>query len=286
MLYKYTWNHIKILATICECYDTRFTISENWVNLLQTHHDTTFPFTLWPLTSRNSTVIASSSICSPRVSNISTSLNCSIVVKLYKSNEVIIVCFQHRHNQDNRGSLEQLVCDECYPCVFEVKDDDSKHTQLLTVFKKVKSKTSQRINEILFESKKMGEENSIECIIFTGYGIGAAMASFMARETAKTQKKQQKHLKLDKPKIEVDCVTFELSSNDLGKDYWSDIDNIVDKYVDVQHHSKFGLPTINEEYSLDKEDIILVKDVEVQDENNICMEEYMKEIEKRIYTSC
>jgi len=77
-----------------------------------------------------------------------------------------------------------------------------------------------------------------------------------------------------------------LSSNDLGKDYWSDINNIVDKYVDVQHHSKFGLPTINEEYSLDKEDIILVKDLEVQDESNICMEEYMKEIEKRIYTSC
>ena len=110
------------------------------------------------------------------------------------------------------------------------------------------------------------------------------MASFMARETAKTQKKQQKHLKLDKPKIEVDCVTFELSV-DLGKDYWSDIDNIVDKYLDVQHHSKFGLPTISEDYSLDKEDIILVKD-EVPDEDNICMEEYMKEIEKRIYTSC
>lgn len=283
MLYRYTWNHIKILANICECYDTRFTISENWVNLLQEHHDTTFPFTLWPLTSRNSTVIASSSICSPRVTNISTSVNCSIVVKLYKSNEVIIICFQHRHNQDNRCSLEQLKCDECYPCIFEV----SKDNQLLSLFKKIKSKTSKRINEILFESKRMGEDNdNIECIIFTGYGIGAAMASFMAKETAKIQKKQQKHLKLDKPKIEVDCVTFELSSNDLGKDYWSDIDNIVDKYVDVQHHSKFGLPTIKEEYCLDKEDIILVKeDIKNQDEN-ICMEEYVKEIEKRIFTSC
>jgi len=229
MRYKYTWSHIKILASICECDDTKVTITSNWINLLEEHHRETFPFTLWPLSYRTSTIMASSAICTPKCSNIDVSVSCTMTVKIYKSNEVMVVCFQHKNKRDGSSGSESN-CEQClgYPCVFEsvTEAENGENPSLLKTFKKIKSKTSREINKVIHNSSIDGGD--ISCMIFTGYGIGAAMASFMARDRALSQKKQQEHMNMDTPSIIVDCVTFESPANLAGDKYWKQMESIVD----------------------------------------------------------
>ena len=84
MKYKYTWSHLKLFAQICGYPDTSSTIGENWVKILEKQQEQVFPFTLWPLTYRTSTLMASPAILTPTVSNINTH-SCEMIVKLYRS---------------------------------------------------------------------------------------------------------------------------------------------------------------------------------------------------------
>jgi len=298
MRYSYTWNHIKILASICECDDTRVTITPNWINILDDHHKTTFPFTLWPLTYRTSTIMVSSALSTPKVSNITNKSSCNMTMKLYRSNEVMVVCFQH---EDNDKSCERCLNDPSESnCIFslvntELESDENKN--LLRTFSKIKIKSIRNINKLLFESSNNGSH--ISCMILTGYGIGAAMASFMAREMALQQKKEQVHLHLEKPKIAIDCVTFESPSNLAGEKYWKQIEDIVDKYVDVQHHDKERLRSINECRELssipsDESSSVKIGSVILIDSldkyrhgsdifDDVSIRSYVKEIDKKIY---
>lgn len=295
MRYSYTWNHIKILASICECNDTRVTITPNWINILDDHHKTTFPFTLWPLTYRTSTIMVSSALSTPKVSNLSHSSNCNMTMKLYKSNEVMVICFQH---EDNDRSCEKCLNNPLEPnCIFSMvnigRHGTDENKSLLRAFDKIKAKSMRNINKLLFESSINGHHTS--CIIITGYGIGAAMASFMARELAILQKKEQIHLGLEKPNIAVDCVTFESPSNLAGDKYWKQIENIVDKYVDVQHHDKKRLRSIkeciheeNECSSVKIGSVILIDSMDKYTPDNdifddVSIGSYVKEIDKKIY---
>lgn len=280
MIYNYTWNHIKILASICECDDNKFNISENWVNLVQDHHEGTFPFTLWPLTYRNSAIIASSSISSPELSNIYSSQNCNIFVKLYKSNEVLIVCFQHKVENEK----DQLAnCDDCISCIFKDFVSGNVDEASDKKIKKIKMKIAAKINKIIINTPKSDiidkKDNEISCIIFTGYGIGAAMASFMTRETALAQRKRQIFHNEEKPRIIVDCITFESPSNMVKDGYWDNIENVVDKYVDVKHN-KFGLETILEENTSEKRKSIFLTELNM--ENVATIGSYILEIDKKI----
>lgn len=311
MRYSYTWNHIKILASICECNDNRITITPNWINILDDHHKTTFPFTLWPLTYRTSTVMVSSALSTPKVSNLNHPKNCNMTMKQYKSNEVMVVCFQH---EDNDKSCEKCLNDPSEPnCIFSLvnteKNETDENKNLLRIFSKIKNKAMRNINKLLFETSS-NDDYTISFIILTGYGIGAAMASFMSREIALSQKKEQIHLGLDKPKIVVDCVTFESPSNLAGEKYWKQIEDIVDKYVDVQHHDKKRLRSINEcrelsclksEHNKDDKDdeddekssvrigsIILIDSLEKYKHDDdifddVSIRSYVKEIDKKIY---
>lgn len=91
MIYKYTRNHLKLFAQICGCDDSSSSIGENWIKILEKQQEQTFPFTLWPLTYRTSTLMASPSIINPTISNIRLNHACEMRVKFYRSNEVIVV---------------------------------------------------------------------------------------------------------------------------------------------------------------------------------------------------
>ena len=238
MIYRYTWGHILLFAQMCNCDDTNETVTDNWVNMLENHHEKMFPFTLWPLTYRTSAVIASPCLLSPFVTNVVLQKGqpdqARVVVKFYRSNEVIVMCFQHigEHNP---------VCSEM--CTFEsgsklVKghgehsSDNNKSLvpcSIMSIYSKVKKKS-------MIELYKCRENDgkSIKCIICTGYDIGAVLASFMACDLANDFKMEAEFMELDEPIISVDCISF--SNPGFGNEtYWSEFDSLVDEHINIKH---------------------------------------------------
>lgn len=288
MIYKYTWNHLKLFAQICGCDDDNSSsIGENWVKILEKQQEQTFPFTLWPLTYRTSTLMASPSIISPTISNIHLNHECEMRVKFYRSNEVIVVCFTHFKGEGEgltKIPEENENCEKM--CVFDTMsktqnhDGDETHDSLvkcgmLTLYKQLKRKVLRQLRKC----REQPSDMPVSCIICTGHGVGAAMANFMSMDLSTEFKMEQDFMNVDSPTIVVDCVTF--SSPHLGNTrYWQQFESLIDGHINVQYAGQIGNNThrvvIGHE---DDEETILAGRVI----KNINMETYVKEIEKKIH---
>ena len=239
MMYRYTWNHLRLFAQICNCDETNDNITENWVKMLESHHEETFPFTLWPLTYRTCAVIASPSLQSPCVKSIHTSEECHVVVKFYRSNDVIIICFQHVGNHDK--SCMEL-------CKFKIdavvnghgQHSSDHHSPLvecehICTYAMIKKKV---MIELMKCRQQGNEADNVSCIICLGYNIGAVLACFMASDLAKEFQMEAEFMSFNKPAITVDCVSFSLP-NIANETYWTQFDQIVDGQIKVKHRNEY-----------------------------------------------
>lgn len=240
MKYTYSWNHILLFAQMCDCEDTKTTVTENWVKMLEGQQEDVFPFTLWPLTYRTSAVIASTSLLSPSLSTVSTKKGesaCQVVLKIYKSNDVIIMCFQHV------GDHEGTPCPEL--CKFNteaVKKGHGLHSKnkrhplvpcdLINMYSRIKKKAM-----IELAKYRSAAESDLSCIICTGYEIGAILATFMACDLANEFKSEAEFMGSDQAIITVDCICFSIPKVANNK-YWEDFDNLVDEHVSVKHNEE------------------------------------------------
>ncbi|CAM9269379.1 unnamed protein product [Sphacelaria rigidula] len=243
MIYTYTWNHIRLFAQMCDCEDTKSTVTENWVKMLESQQETMFPFTLWPLTYRTSAVIASTSLLSPSVSTVSSKSNkregddeCRVILKIYRSNDVIIMCFQHV------GSHESACLELCkFNNTDGVKEGHGVHSSdkthslvpcgLMNMYLRIKKKAMIELTKFRTPVDSGGV---FSCIVCTGYEMGAVLATFMACDLANEFKSEAEFMGLDKPAITVDCVCFSIPkiANDT---YWEEFDTLVDKHVSIKH---------------------------------------------------
>ena len=279
MKYRYTWGHLKLFAQLCGHHETSSTIGENWVKILEEQQEQVFPFTLWPLTYRTSTLMASPAILTPTVSNIDTK-SCKMNVKFYRSNEVVVICFIHINNNEE-------LCNEF--CLFNTMcetvshDEHISHIQLgeslvkcgmLSMYKKLKKKVIKQLSKC---RKEDSENDDVSCIICTGFGIGAAMANFMSMDLSSEFRDLQDFMD-EGPQIIVDCVTF--SSPNLGNTkYWLDFESFIDGHIDVQHidgkEKKRNSLILGEE---DQETVMMGR----APKKNINIKTYIEEIDKKI----
>lgn len=252
MKYKYTWNHISLFATICECGDNSRTIGENWINILSNHQDRTFPFTLWPLTYRTSTLMASPSIVSPMMSSIPVQ-RCQMNVKFYRSNEVIVICFIHNDLLDTSTIPEdEEVCNKM--CIFDTICEQSPEKMHGGVHDEIPSEetlvscglfyTYKNIRDVVMNKlqtcRYQTSDTNVSCILCTGHGVGAAMANFMSIDLASEFKEEQEFMEWDKPCIIVDCVTFSSPISLGNNNYWAEFESLVDKHIDIRHIHEEG----------------------------------------------
>lgn len=292
MKYKYTWNHISLFATICECGDSSHTIGENWINILSNHQDRTFPFTLWPLTYRTSTLMASPAIVSPMISSIPVQ-KCEMNVKFYRSNEVIVICFIHKDVVDNRTIPEdEEVCKQM--CIFDTictqpmetmhggtHEDDiiPGNTEeslvscgLLCTYKYIKDVVMNKLMTCRYQPS----DSKVSCILCTGHGVGAAMANFMSIDLASEFKEEQEFMNMDKPDIIVDCVTFSSPSSMGNNNYWAEFESLVDKHIDIRH--------VHEEGDHSRRNSLIVGNNEGDDKKDrIGIDKYIEDINKKIF---
>ena len=242
MLYRYSWNHILLFAQMCNCQDTRSTVTENWVKMLEGQQESLFPFTLWPLTYRTSAVIASTSLLSPSVSTVSSKNGdeCKVVLKIYKSNDVIIMCFQHVGHHEGRSCPE--LCRFNTDTITKghgVHSSNKHHSlvpcSLMSMYSRIKKKAMIELTK--FRSPHSGHQNDLSCIICTGYEIGAILATFMACDLANEFKSEAEFMGLDQPMIKVDCVCFSMPKVANNK-YWEEFESLVDEHVSVKHREE------------------------------------------------
>lgn len=238
MIYTYTWNHILLFAQMCNCEDTKSTVTDNWVKMLESQQETIFPFTLWPLTYRTSAVIASTSLLSPSVSTVSSKKGedvCRIILKIYRSNDVIIMCFQHEGNHES-ACLE--LCKFNTDTVKEghgVHSSDKTHSLVPCGLMKMYNRIKKKAMIELTKFRTPGESDSaFSCIVCTGHEMGAALATFMACDLANEFKSEAEFMGLDKPMITVDCVCFSIPKI-ANETYWEEFDSLVDKHVSIKH---------------------------------------------------
>lgn len=215
MIYTYTWSHLLLLATMCGCTDTEDTVTDNWVAMLENQQKQMFPFTLWPLTYRTSTMIASPGMSSPSLIHISfgkeTKNECNVTIKFYKSNEVLVICFQ---------------------CPDKFQSTLLKQNSIVTVYDKVNLKTMKVLTKLQEENED--KDQDIKCIICTGYGMGATFATLMAHDLAKDFEEEAAFWESDTPRTTVDCVSF--SMPEMGnEEYWREFDSLVDEHITVRH---------------------------------------------------
>lgn len=238
MLYSYTWNHVLLFAQMCNCDDTNETITENWVQMLENQQETIFPFTLWPLTYRTSAVIASTSLLSPSITSVFSRKGepdqCKVVAKFYRSNEVIVICFQHLGHHET-------TCPQMCKFKESVKEGHGQHSSdnthslvpcgLLNTYARVK----RRVMVELMNCRE--QDDGTKCIVCVGHEIGATLAIFMACDLANEFKMEADFMGLEKPAISVDCVSF--STAGVGNDtYWEEFDALVDEHVNVKHREE------------------------------------------------
>lgn len=236
MLYRYSWNHILLFAQMCNCEDTKSTVTENWVKMLEAQQENLFPFTLWPLTYRTSAVIASTSLLSPSVCTVSSKDGqdvCKVVLKIYKSNDVIIMCFQHVGDHEGRSCPE--LCRFNTDAITKghgVHSSNKQHSLvpcgLMSMYSRIKKKAMIEL------AKFRSQEQDLSCIICTGYDIGAIFATFMASDLGNEFKAETEFMGLDQPTITVDCVCFSIPKV-ANKKYWQEFDSLVDEHVSVRH---------------------------------------------------
>jgi hypothetical protein len=244
MMYTYTWNHLLLFAQMCDCTDTKNTVTENWVNMLESHHEQVFPFTLWPLTYRTSAVIASTSLNSPALTSVSSKKSkessendsdaCKVVLKIYGSNEVVIMCFQHVGNHEASCPHMCKFNSDATKSGHGTHSSDKKHPLvpcgLMNIYSRIKKKAMVEL--VKLRSPEHG--NDFSCIICVGYGIGAVLATFMASDLSNEFRTEAEFMGLNKPSITVDCVCFSIPDVGNGK-YWEEFNSLVDERVSVKH---------------------------------------------------
>ena len=236
MKYPYTWNHISLLARLCENIDDNYSITASWISIVENHHSTTFPFTLWPLSYRTSDVTTSPSICSPVFLQF-PGLVCDIAVKIYVCNEVIIVCVQNDSVFDDEGSNCEAPCSVAGSKPVTTTNHKESHSEELgsillpcnvsRVYPGIKEVVLPHIYKSHTDSK-----GSINCVIFVGHGFSASIASCLACDIGRTFELQKEHLGLEKKMVGVDMVGF--SSTPLASHgYWKSVGASVDNYISV-----------------------------------------------------
>lgn len=242
MLYRYSWNHILLFAQMCDCKDTKSTVTENWVKMLEGQQESLFPFTLWPLTYRTSAVIASTSLLSPSVFTVSSKDGdeCKVVLKSYKSNDVIIMCFQHVGHHEGRSCPE--LCRFNTDAITKghgVHSSNNHHSlvpcSLMSMYSRIKKKAMIELTKL--RSPHSGHQDDLSCIICTGYEIGAILATFMACDLGNEFKSEAEFMGLDQPTITVDCVCFSIPRVANNK-YWEEFESLVDEHVSVKHREE------------------------------------------------
>lgn len=236
MKYEYTWNHLLLLAKVCGRIDDEDSATASWVQITEEHNQQTFPFTLWPLTYRTCEVTTSPAMCTPV--HIRTT-DCS--VKMYKSNEVVIICIQDKIQNSSRDS----VCR--HPCVadFDGGNDDgdhenhvdkhclSQHEPLIPCheahcYNRIKTRVTDAFYEI---------QENVECVICTGHGEAAAMASCLASDMSQTYEDEKEFLGLEATRVAVDFVGF---SNPVfaSATYWDKQSASIDQYILVDFNNR------------------------------------------------
>lgn len=246
MKYDYSWNHILLLAKICARIDDEDSVTASWVQTTEEHNQLTFPFTLWPLSYRTCEVTTSPAMCSP-VHIPSTDSACNYSVKIFKCNEVIIICIQNKHHS----------CDEgCgHPCLAEldgVVDDESGHTEASDntesdtrdigthadhhSFSKIEpllpchtAHCYHRMKTVIKDAFYAIQEN-VECVICTGHGTAARIASCLASDMSRTYEAEREFLGLESRRVGVDFVGFSdyVVASPL---YWEECSSFIDKYI-------------------------------------------------------
>jgi len=200
MKYIYTWNHLKLFAEMCCQRDDKDNITQNWVDILEEHHSSTYPFTLWPLTFKQSAILASPSLVSPKFVDIR---NSTVNLKIYASNDILVICFQKSNYQDQ----------------------DHDHKKLIGRVKK---------NIMISLMSHRGDRTNMDLtsIIFVGYGENATLAILMSLDIGRELKKEADFME-DGDVICVDCITF--SAPSLHEDIWANFIDVVDKNINVVH---------------------------------------------------
>ena len=239
MRHTYTWSHLLLLAKICERVDDGDSVTATWVEIVEKHHEQTFPFTLWPLSYRTCDANTSTSISSPiRLSG--NELECNYSVKMYRCNEVIIVCVQ----EDAEYSHLDPSCNKS--CSIEknfdyfdgnnnfhsLRHSNSKSKPLIPcniahTYFKMKTPTMDSLYEL-----QHGTVDDIDSIICTGFGKSAILASCLAADISRVYEVEREFLGMDKKRICVDFFGFS-SHLKASTAYWDSPDLSIDMYTTV-----------------------------------------------------
>lgn len=237
MKYNYTWNHLLLLAKLCGRTDDEESVTASWIQITEEHNRQTFPFTLWPLTYRTCEVTTSPAMCSPI--HIQT---CDSSVKMYKCNEIMIICIQDNFQDNSRDRS----C--CQPCIADIDSDEDSdessddtsddnhvnHHSLSRHQPLIPCNASHRYHHIKTKVNNMfyDTQENIECVLCIGHGAAAAVASCLASEMSLTFEEEKEFLGLDTKRICVDFVGFSdtvVASNA----YWDKHASYIDKYLSV-----------------------------------------------------
>lgn len=236
MKHRYTWNHISLFAKLCERVDDSDSTTASWINIVEDHHSTTFPFTLWPLSYRTSDVTTSPSICSPVLLRFPGDV-CDITVKIYVCNEVIVICVQN-------GTLSEDESSTCEIPSTVTSDRVTKHSlhhcedmsrgllpcNVARAYSIVKSEVLSHV----YKSHKTSSDSKegIKCVMCVGYGFSASIASCLASEIGKTYETQKDFLGLENKLVGVDFVGFS-NPPTASRGFWLTTAGYVDNYISV-----------------------------------------------------
>lgn len=235
MNYRYTWNHILLFAQICHQIDDEESVTASWVQITEQHNRQAFPFTLWPLSYRTCEVTTSPAMCSP-VYITGTDYN----VKMFKCNEVVIICIQ-KHScdipcllpcrADLDGSMEDEEMDEVTQGLadnHELRHSHSKTEALLPChvahcYHQIKTSIKDAYYAI---------QDGTECVICIGHGAAATMASCLASDMSLEYEAEKEFLGLETRRISVDFVGF--SDNVVASPaYWEECSLCIDEYITI-----------------------------------------------------
>ncbi|CAM9104896.1 unnamed protein product [Ectocarpus sp. 8 AP-2014] len=250
MKYEYTWNHLLLLAKVCGKKDDDDSVTASWVQITEEHNRQTFPFTLWPLTYRTCEVTTSPAMCTPV--HVRTT---DYTVKVFKANEVVIVCIQDSFPTGARddecshpcraefevdtGSVDELVSDGTENHVD--KHSLSKSEPLLPCheahrYNRMKTKVNDAIYDI---------QDNVECVICTGYGGAAAIASCVACDMSRSYEVEKEFLGLAAARVVVDFVGFS-DRVVASPTYWKQNGASIDRYILVVFEEQAETPKWSE----------------------------------------
>ena len=239
MKHDYTWNHILLLAKICEKIEDSDSITASWVEIVENHHKKTFPFTLWPLSYRTSDITTSPAISSPiRLSG--DDLGCNYSVKMYRCNEVIIVCIQ----EDCIKRISELEC--CQNCNVEEEfnsfDGNSKFHSLHHSKSNSKPLMTCKVAHNYFNLRQKSMDSlygiqhetaeNIDSIIITGFGESSLLASCLAVDISRGFEREREFLGMESKRVCVDFIGFSTSLK-ASPLYWASPTISIDMYLTI-----------------------------------------------------